>query len=351
MNRLPLLILIVLAATATLTPIAEVQGVPRMSGRFDAVLAETDESLYGLSYFKSKRVVICGSDGMIIRSTDAGVTWNLTQYREGLSFRAMHWVDERMGFVAGRTRIGNVLLKSTDGGDSFRPIKLDVTYPIRDFAFLDKKRGYLVCGSTREKDGAWRMTTDGGETWTVPPGVAWGITGRQLNDIDIVGKRNIWVAGSHVEIALVGDAARSLLYQKRRGGVLHSDDEGESFEVLDAGNPPGTSLWGVSFSDLEHGFVVGDGGFAARTADAGKTWTRLATGTGKRLRAVDAVDATTAYMVGDDGVALGTNDGGESIVTLETKTKKDLRAVSFLDERTGFAVGQTGVVLRFVRTY
>ena len=49
MNRLPLLLLIILVATATLTPMAEVQGVPRMSGRFDAVLAETDESLYGLS--------------------------------------------------------------------------------------------------------------------------------------------------------------------------------------------------------------------------------------------------------------------------------------------------------------
>ena len=351
MNRLYLPALSLVLATALLFPTAPTEAKPRLSGHFNTVIAETDESLYGLRLFKDKRVVVCGSDGMIIRSTDGGREWDLTQYREGLSLRVMHWVTKRRGFIAGRTRIGNVLLKTTDGGDSFAEIKTDVTLPIRGFGFLDMKNGYMVAGSTREKDGEWRRTEDGGRTWKMPTSMAYGITGRQLNAITVIGKQGLCVVGSHVEIALVGDAARSLLYQKRRGGVLRSNDGGETWEVQDAGNPPGTSLWGVDFADDKNGFVVGEGGFAARTVDGGRTWTRLDTGTDKRLRAVAAVDAKTAYFVGNDGIALGTNNGGETVVKLKTQTKKDLRAVSFLDERTGFAVGQTGTVLKFVRTY
>ncbi len=351
MNRLLLTAFALVLATATLLPTAPTTARPRLSGHYDAVLAETDESLYGVRMFKSKRVVVCGSDGMIVRSLDAGKLWDPMQYREGLSFRVMHWVDERTGFFSGRTRISNVLLKTTDGGDTFREIKTDITMPIRGFGFLNTRRGFMVSGSTRERDGAWRVTEDGGSTWKALPSVAYRITGRQLNAITVVGDKTLVVVGSHVEVALVGDAARSLLYQKRHGGILRSDDAGETWEVQNAGNPPGTSLWGVDFSDAKNGFVVGDGGFAARTADGGRTWTKLDTGTTRRLRAVAAVDAETAYIVGDGGTALGTNDGGKTVVTMKTPTKKSLRAVSFLNERTGIAVGQTGIVLRFKRTY
>jgi photosystem II stability/assembly factor-like uncharacterized protein len=351
MNRLLLLPIALIALFATVIPSSSTEARPRLSGHFDPLPAETDESLYGVRLFKNKRVVVCGSDGTIVRSSDGGKLWDPMQYREGLSFRVMHWVDERRAFFAGRTRIKNVLLRTTDGGNTFNELRTDVDMPIRGFGFLTPKRGIMIAGSTREKDGAWRVTNDGGSTWKVPDTIAYGITGRQLNDLCVVDEKHVFVVGSHVEVALVGDAARSLLYQKRLGGVLYSDDGGETWDVLNAGNSFGTSLWGVDFCDAKNGYVVGTGGFAARTTDGGKTWTRLDTGTDKRLRAVDVIDAETAYFVGDDGIAIGTNNGGESMVKLKTETKKDLRALSFVNERTGIVVGQTGTVLKFVRTY
>ncbi len=351
MNRLLTAALALLAIAVTILPDPAALARPRMSGRFDSVIAETDESLYGVRLFKNRHVVICGSDGMIVRSSDGGRMWDPTQVREGLSFRVMHWIDERHGFLAGRTRIKNVILKTSDGGNTFSEIRTDITMPIRGFGFVTRKRGFMIAGSTREGDGAWRVTEDGGNTWKTPDSMAYGITGRQLNGICVVDEKRIYVVGSHVEISFVGDAARSLLYQKRRGGILYSDDGGETWDVRQAGNPLGTSLWGVDFADAQNGYVVGDGGFAARTTDGGRTWARLDTGTEKRLRAVDALDAETAYFVGNDGIALGTNNGGKSMIRLKTRTKKDLRALSFINERTGIVVGKTGTVLSFVRTY
>ncbi len=128
-------------------------------------------------------------------------------------------------------------------------------------------------------------------------------------------------------------------------------ERGETWKVHHVGNPRGTYVRAVDFVDEKVGWVAGDHGFAARTADGGKTWTRVKTGTTNRLNAVDVVDADTVFLVGNEGTAIGTNNGGKTMVPFDTGTDRDLRDCSFLDERTGFAVGRGGAVLRFVRQY
>ena len=96
---------------------------------------------------------------------------------------------------------------------------------------------------------------------------------------------------------------------------------------------------------------MGEKGFAAVTADAGKTWKTVGTNTKERLNAVQMIEQSVIYMVGENGVARGTVDSGTTIVTFRTGTKRDLRDLSFVTEHKGFVVGTSGTVLRFVREF
>ena len=116
-------------------------------------------------------------------------------------------------------------------------------------------------------------------------------------------------------------------------------------------DPGKNSSYGVDFFDEKTGCVVGEKGFMAKTADGGKTWTKVKSGTTERLNAVQMVDKDVVYAVGENGTAIGTNDGGKKIVAFRTDTKRDLKDLSFIDKHNGFVVGSVGTVLQFVRDY
>jgi photosystem II stability/assembly factor-like uncharacterized protein len=332
-----------------LAPPARPQGSP-LKGRFEPVLAEIDVTLHRVVLFSSGRIHACGVDGMFVSSAD-GKEWEDVQIAEGVSLRAMAFPDENRGIVAGRTRTGNVLYATRDGGKTFEKLESDLPEFITDFAFRDARTGWVVGGSDRSKDGFWRFTTDGGRTWNERDSVAFRIPARKLNAIAGFGEQLLVAVGGQVELNLVGPSARSLLYQKRRGGVLRSEDAGLSWDVQDAGNPEGSELQDVEFVDAKNGWVVGDGGFAARTTDGGATWKKLDTGTTLRLLAVDALSADTAFIAGERGTILSTNSAGERFTPLATGTERDIRDLAMKDERTGCAVGQGGTILRFVREW
>jgi photosystem II stability/assembly factor-like uncharacterized protein len=342
-------ILFAVLALCLFAPAARPQGSP-LKGRFEPVLAETDVSLHRVTMLPSGRLYACGADGIFLSSAD-GKEWVDMQIAEDVSLRAMSFPDENRGLLAGRTKTANVLYATRDGGRTFEKLTTDLPEYISDFAFRDSRTGWVVGGSERKKDGFWRFTTDGGRTWNERDSVAFRIPARKLNAIAGFGEQLLVAVGGHVEIALVGESARSLLYQKRKGCVLRSEDAGQSWDVQDAGNPEGTQLMDVEFVDAKNGWVVGDGGFVARTTDGGETWKKLDPGTTRRLLAVEALTATTAFLAGEQGTILSTNDGGERFTTLATGTERDIRDIAAKDERTCFAVGQGGTILRFVREW
>jgi photosystem II stability/assembly factor-like uncharacterized protein len=344
-------VLLPILLCAVLLPAAAFSAGSPLKGRLESVEPETDVSLFAVTAFPSGTVYACGGDGNFLVSKDGGKTWDLTQVREEATLRVMCFVDEQRGFIAGRVKNENVLFTTRDGGAKFQEIKVDLPAYVTGLVFRDANTGWLVAGSERTRDGLWRITTDGGRTWVPRESVAFGTPARKLNAIAGVGEQVLVAVGSHVQVALVGEAARSLLYQRKRGGVLRSDDGGQTFEVQDPGNADGTELFAVDFFDSKHGFVAGDGGFAASTADGGQTWKILKTGTEVRLLGVDALSAETAVFVGENGTALATNDGGERFIALNTGTEANLRDASFTDERTGFVAGAAGTLLRFVREW
>jgi len=148
------------------------------------------------------------------------------------------------------------LLETDDGGKSFRKIDLGVDLGIFGIQLVDEQNGYL-CG----QDGLIMRTRDGGKSW------------QKINS-----RTNLFIFGLSFPDRLhgffVGDQAL----------VMSTTDGGETFtkrqlqrlfpaEVADYALPyAGPVLYGASFVDPMHGWVVGEFGRIWSTSNGGATW-------------------------------------------------------------------------------
>jgi photosystem II stability/assembly factor-like uncharacterized protein len=140
-----------------------------------------------------------------------------------------------------------------------------------------------------------------------------------------------------------------------------------------------SSLWGVSFTDAEHGHAVGAYHTVFRTADGGETWVRqddplphreavpydfegrdATDPTNGTYVGVSFVDADHGAVVSNAGHVLVTSDGGTTWQTRPTPHPSTIGAVyadgvaprgwsfsgvSFVDRDHGYVIGSDGLIL------
>ncbi|MBT1688973.1 PKD domain-containing protein [Dawidia soli] len=100
-----------------------------------------------------------GSDGTVLRTQDAGVSWiTVTTAPATGNLRKVLFIDNQLGFMAG----DNMFLKTTNGGATWT--NLGTTYNINDLYFFDASRGIASTSI-----GAVLHTSDGGATWQENP--------------------------------------------------------------------------------------------------------------------------------------------------------------------------------------
>lgn len=100
--------------------------------------------------------------GVILRSTDKGLTW-IPDKTRGDFYQAMHFVDTKVGYVVGD--YGSIH-KTTDGGISWKGIKngntvFNTKNRLRKVFFEDAEHGAIV----GNKGLCW-LTKNGGKSWT-----------------------------------------------------------------------------------------------------------------------------------------------------------------------------------------
>jgi photosystem II stability/assembly factor-like uncharacterized protein len=111
------------------------------------------------------------------------------------------------------------------------------------------------------------------------------------------------------------------------------------------GAPPTTeALQDVFFTDLDHGFVVGDNGTLMRTTDGGATWTAISTGQSMALMAVHFSDPMHGWVVGRNSVVLRTTDGG--VTWISEFLSGELRGVWFVSAQQGWITSYMPIVYR-----
>ena len=104
-------------------------------------------------------------------------------------------------------------------------------------------------------------------------------------------------------------------------------------------------LRAIAFTDVNRGFVAGDGGLLLATEDGGKTWQARQTGTTESLTDIEFV-GQSGWISGYTGVLLHSGDGGRTWTRQTTGTSQSLESMFFLDAEHGWAVGWAGTILR-----
>ena len=218
----------------------------------------------------------------ILTTTNAGNTWSNEDYFEDHIFmNTVLFFDTLNGFLG-----GSYIAKTTDGGATWIKAKTDSnifsTLPVYNFDFISLQSGY-ACGGTIDFAGVIWKTNDSGKNW-----VSNAVSADQVFDMTVLDSSNI--------IALSGDPEG--LYSIV---AINSTDAGTewNFEKL--------QIYGLSFS-LE--FRTPTEGWSASgkkfiyTPDKGNSWIEKETPDSSIIYDLQFVNSQTGYAVGDKGIIL-----------------------------------------------
>jgi len=279
--------------------------------------------------FPSTNVGFIAGAGVILKSTDAGLSW--VQQPAGIgNFYSIDFFDENIGAAGGTNR----LMLTTNGGVNW--ILQNITYN----SLLDQVVGIVqidannVLGTINSLNGESVKTTNAGTNWTKYP---MNIPISSGGNVDIV--KNIKIVNNTSFV--VTDFGR----------ILKSTDSGINWTIDSTTYKPPFGmafvLWNLDMIDDSNLFISGGGGFIAKTSNSGLNWVTQV-GFLRNLRDINFPSVNIGYAVGEGGTVLKTTNTGQNWNLISTGTTRHLQSVYFTDINTGYAVGDTGIILKSV---
>lgn len=255
---------------------------------------ERRDRFYGLEVLEQGNVLwAAGSDGKIVRSDDAGETWQVQQSGTRLNLQSIAAWDPDRAVAVGNE---GVVLVTEDGGQTWEQVEAPrseifnklVRVIVRPDGEAWAVGGMSAVFRSRDYGRSWERTVDEED-------IAW-------NGIAFVDDDNAWAVGEF-------------------GMLLRTTDGGETWveEMLDLES----SLMAVRFRDNGHGVAVGLEGTVLYTANGGEDWTRLETDFEAHLFDI-TWNGSKWLAVGEDGVVVRGEDDGDSIWTAD-RLDPDLR--------------------------
>lgn len=278
-------------------------------------------------YFTSSNVGwIAGDGGYLAQTRDGGNSWTRRVLNTAANINEIYFRNDDNGYlVAGRK-----MFVTSDGGANWREELIidpnefkDAIPEFLSIRFNSKKQGFIV-GSLLDRQnedvviGSLILRTmDGGETWrriTVPTKV-------ELFHLDFDGKSRGWIVGDRgVILATLDNGDTWTLQESGTNEVLYNvdfRDEDDGYAVGTGGtilrtenggqtwipvpSPVSSTLFRVDFASDEDGWIVGARGTILRTSDKGRTWYVQGSNTSNHLYGL-FVNRSGGWSVGKDGI-------------------------------------------------
>ncbi len=187
--------------------------------------------------------------------------------------------------------------------------------------FVDEQNGWAVGDSS-----IILKTTNGGEDWIQQPSPV----SANFFDISFIDSDNGWIVGDYKTI-------------------LRTQDGGVNW-IVQSGNDPSYNYYGVSFTNLNDGIVVGYYGLfepiIIKTTDGGSDWVEQSQGASGGLSGLCFADEYVGTAVGQLGTILRTSDGGATWIAQSSNNPSFLFGVDFMNSNVGFVTGETGTILK-----
>ncbi len=226
--------------------------------------------------------------GKIFHTQNGGATWEMQLEQKGSFFRAVHFIDENVGFVGtvGTDYFPNVtdtipLYRTDDGGKSWAPVQYDGPY-VKGICAIDVvKEQYVNHGTLDYKTHIFAVgrvgspanmiaSHDGGKTWT----------SRSLND-ECKMLFDIKMFDKNTGIAC---AASSEDVTQSNALILKTTDGGTTWKKVYQSARPYELTWKASFPSEKVGYVTIQSynpnpevaqQRIAKTIDGGETWAEI----------------------------------------------------------------------------
>ena len=260
---------------------------------------------------------LCGVNGILMKTTDGGVSWDHLNAPSSTTFWYLDFFDADTGMVVGNT---SVILKTTDGGTTWSLNTLTPSTTLYKVHYVDAATLYI--GTLNATLGRLIRSTDYGATWSNVTGYAGTGTTRGIFFVDT---DTGWVSNSDYVIWKTTDAGVSFANQGDFG--------------------TGT-IYDVKFPDPMNGMAVGGGGDVFSTTNGGATWNMSNIGYSSNVFSLGITGVLnrggfpTTLVAGVNGSIATTTDWGTTWTGHTTQlTQNDLRDVEFADAQTGYAVG------------
>ncbi len=268
---------------------------------------------YGVTFLTPSVGYIVGAHGTILRTVDAGTTWDTLASGEYLNLKSVSFASGTFGKVCGA---GGTVLTTTDGGQTWKHDSTGVRQDLRSIAAVDSST-WIVVG----QGGVLLRTVDAGNTWDK---FSTGTTDA-LNCVDFPSGSFGVVVGSSSSILMTHNGGASW-------GIEHD-------------RYPNT-LNGVNFIDSLHGMLVGGPSIIVQTGNGGVSWNATSV-TGTSLNSIAMFDTSIGIACGTSGMLFMTLDGGTVWQTQQMQPPVvTLYGVCSLGAGTFFAVGQGGTAIK-----
>ncbi len=313
------------------------------------------------------------------------------------SLNAVYFINEQTGFTSG----GIVILKTTNGGNTWVPRVLPDSSSIQAIRFLNAATGY-ACGGRYINPYDSRQylfrTTDSGESWSLLFQSTGFMCDVSFTDVFPIGNRIYLAAGGsgsmssagwmfvssnaganfysttilndtrHDKLSFINEMTgyvsttygTDVPYMKRH--IFKTTDGGASWNMSfrDSSilNVFAQGNHNMMFTDANNGFALYNRGLYtkfARTTNGGVSWDTAAMPYNKYL-SLHFADANTGWISGnyypDSVMILKTTNGGSNW-QVQKKGNANLNSLYFLNQQTGWAAGlawSSGAVGRIYKT-
>jgi photosystem II stability/assembly factor-like uncharacterized protein len=267
----------------------------------------------------------CGKNGVVIRTTDGGDTWDGTYIPNAYQLEGIYFANENVGYTSGLISGINAyggIFKTTDGGKTWFNITPAGIVDMWGNYFWDENNGLVIGGGCDDQQQFYK-TTNGGKTWSV---FTLNYFGSGLSDLIIDKYSGIGYASGSGAIFKTTDFGRTWDFYSQSGGGDWQEDlmiNGNTFLVpfsfgctgsgggggarisTDFGKTWrqtnfGASMFGCFLQSPEKGWVVGWNRGCYYTSNAGKTWENLNCGitAGADLDDIWFANDTLGFVVG-----------------------------------------------------
>jgi photosystem II stability/assembly factor-like uncharacterized protein len=314
--------------------------------------------LFGTVKFFNKNYGFAGgSGGYIGKTVDGGVNWSSSNGWGG-SYESIVSIDFRDSSTVFALTYNGKILKTTDAGGTWNIIHNFADYPFSGIQFLNSLDGTIFCN-----DGKFLFTSDGGESWIErnTPDVY------RLNGFYMASSNHLITAGNDGIIFTTSDRGVSWKSIQKdvlpglnsfwfvdemkgwavgdSGKILGSTDGGTSW--TESSNIVSSDLNSIEFIDQDHGWIGGNNGTVLYTQNGGNAWSVSNVGQPLTIKKVKFINPTTGWAISDSVHIYKTLDGGVTwtFLTSDLPQVKLLTDVVFLSENKGLLTGSYFSVL------